>query len=234
MDYNEALRIMKLNQRIYDSLAEDFAQNRPKIAHEFTWLADYFKDGDKVLDLGCGNGRFFELLTSNPGKKISYFGADSSEKLIGMARKNFLQGQFVATDGLQLPFAEDFFDGILCISVLHHLPSYELRREFLRQAFRVLKKEGMMVLAAWHLKSRRYYWKLLIKYFWLKISGKSKLEWGDVFEPWGEGVSGVRFIHSFSQKELKSLFEEVGFKVESVGLLTRKSGKKNWVVIARK
>ncbi|KKS91957.1 MAG: hypothetical protein UV67_C0014G0018, partial [Parcubacteria group bacterium GW2011_GWC1_43_12] len=162
------------------------------------------------------------------------FGADSSEKLIGMARNNFPQGQFVATNGLQLPFGENFFDGILCISVLHHLPSYELRREFLREAFRVIKKDGVMVLTAWHLKSRRYYWNLSIKYFWLKIIGKSKLEWGDILEPWGDGVEGVRFIHNFSRKELKSLFEEVGFKVESAGLLTRKSGKKNWVVVARK
>jgi len=115
---------------------------------------------------------------------------------------------------------------------LHHLPGYDLRREFLRQAHRVLKKGGLLVLTTWSSRSSRQRWKFLIKYSWLKIIGRSNLDWGDFYEPWAD--KGVRYFHNFSTKELRVLLEDAGFKIENIGFLTRKSGERNIVVIARK
>ncbi len=72
----------------------------------------------------------------------------------------------------------------------------------------------------------------VIKYSWLKIVGKSKLDWGDFYESWGE--KGLRYFHSFTRKELSNLFKEVGFQVENIEILNRRSGERNIVVIARK
>jgi len=40
---------------------------------------EYIEPGQKVLDLGCGNGR---LLNALKDKKIDYIGVDNSEKLL--------------------------------------------------------------------------------------------------------------------------------------------------------
>lgn len=234
MDFNEAKRIMELNKRFYDLLADDFSQTRANALEEFASLASYFKDGDSVLDLGCGNGRFYELVCQ-PDKNIKYFGVDNSNRLILLAKQKYPQGQFILSDGLALSFSENFFDKILCAAVLHHLPGDDLRREFLRQAHRVLKQGGLLVLttafAAWG--SRR--WVPLLKYSWLKIMGRSRLDWGDYYEPWGSGGNkGLRYFHNFSVKEIRGLLEDVGFSVESLSFLTRKSGEKNIVAVARK
>lgn len=231
MDLTEARKIMELNKRFYDLLAEEFMRSRANVWEEFMSLSEYFREGDQVLDLGCGNGRFYDLVCGQ-GKMAKYFGVDNSTKLIELARQKYPQGQFLVNDGLELPFGDNFFDKVLCIAVLHHLPGYDLRREFLRQAQRVLKKEGVLVLTTWSARSSWQRWKFLFKYSWLKLIGRSRLDWGDFYEPWAD--KGVRYFHHFTAKELRRLLDDVGFKIENIGFLTRKSGEKNIVVIARK
>lgn len=232
MDLNEAKKIMELNKRFYDLLADDFSRTNINLWEEFKSLSEYFREGDQVLDLGCGNGRFYDLICQQ-GKTAKYFGVDNSARLIDLAKQKYPQGQFILNNGLELPFGENFFDKVLCIAVLHHLPGYELRREFLRQARRVLKKGGLLILTTiWLDWSKSRSWRQLIKYSWLKIVGKSKLDWGDFYEPWGG--KGVRYFHSFTRKEISDLFKEVGWQVENIGILNRRSGERNIVVIARK
>jgi len=245
MNFSEAKKIMELNKRFYDLMAEEFSRTRANVWEEFRSLSEYFQTGDKVLDLGCGNGRFFNLAVQ-PDRQVQYWGVDNSEKLIQLARQNYPAGQFVVGDGLELPFAEDFFDKVLCVAVLHHLPGYEMRREFLRQAHRTLKKGGLLVLAVWVAWPRRRYLGLAAKYFWLKLAGRSKLDWGDFYEPWDnkarspslsqQAVSGrgVRYFHNFSVSELRSLLEDSGFVIESLSFLDRLSGERNIIAIAKK
>src|SRR3989338_3354772 len=113
MDINEAKKIMELNKHFYNLLAEDFSRTRANIWEEFKSLGEYWQDRDQVLELGCGNGRFYDLVC-RPGKNIKYFGVDNSERLIAMAKQNYPQGQFILNDGLELPFGDEFFDDLVC------------------------------------------------------------------------------------------------------------------------
>lgn len=90
------------------------------------------KDGDRVLDLGCGEGR--HVISAYAEANVQAVGVDlgfddlktTAEKFLPFAEpdndaKSF--GLSVA-NGLRLPFADDTFDVVICSEVLEHIPDY--------------------------------------------------------------------------------------------------------------
>jgi SAM-dependent methyltransferase len=221
---------MENNRKLYDELADDFSRTRSSVWEEFKSLKEYFQDSDRILDLGCGNGRFYELFADK--QDVQYFGADNSQKLLNLARQKYPSAQFVPTDGLNLPFANNFFDKILSIAVLHHLPGSQMRREFLLEAGRVLKPGGILVLTTWKLWPNFKHLPTYLNYLMQKVLGQSELDWGDLYIAWGK--KGYRYFHNFSTGELKKLLQGAGFVVQDIGILKRKSGEESMVVVAKK
>ncbi len=212
MDKDYAKYLLNKTLQDYNLIAEDYARTRG-----FIWdiesLAEYVLPGERILDLGCGNGRLLEIIKD---KKIDYIGVDASEKLIEIAKKNYPNSKFQVADALNLPFPDNYFDKIFSIRVLHHFPSEEFRFQFLKEAKRVLKPKGFLILTVWNVwgcKDKKYLW-LLIKSTFLKIIGKSKLNFGDTFIPWGKKV--LRYQHYFTKNELKNLVKKTGFKIKKV------------------
>ena len=221
--------ILKKTKENYNLIAEEFSRTRTEVWPELKFLFDYVKNNDKVLDLGCGNARYFEFLKD---KQIEYIGVDNSEELIKIARKRYPQTKFQNADALKLPFPDNYFDKIYSIAVFHHIPSQELRMRFLKEAKRVLKPGGIFILTAWkfHRKKEIYF---LIKYTILKLIGKSELDFKDVFEPWQNKFE--RYYHWFSQRELKRLVKRSGFKIKKIGIVkNEKNTRRNIHLIAEK
>ncbi|MBM4177706.1 hypothetical protein FJ208_02810, partial [Candidatus Gribaldobacteria bacterium] len=54
-----ALKLIDQNKQVYNKIAYDFSNTRNYLWQDILPLLDYSKKGDKVLDLGCGNGRLF-------------------------------------------------------------------------------------------------------------------------------------------------------------------------------
>ncbi len=235
MDINYAKYLLERTRQDYNLIAEDFSRTRSYLPQDFKLLAEYIKDGDKVLDLGCGNGRLIELFQN---KNVDYSGTDNSEKLIEIAKKKYPHGNFIVSSALSLPFPDNFFDKIYTLATFHHIPSRELRLQFLKEAKRVLRPGGLLILTVWNLWQRKTAWELLSKYTFQKLIGKSKLDFKDIFYPW-KGSSGKRLIqryfHLFTQNELKEITREAGFNVKKNGIL-RTSGRKesNICLIAEK
>ncbi len=109
------------------------------------FLIEEVKEGQRVLDLGCGNGRLFNVLKN---KNIKYIGVDNSEGLLMEAHNQFPEDRekFVKADALNLPFRENEFDVILSIAVLQHIPSKQYRIKFLQECLRTLDKNGKLML----------------------------------------------------------------------------------------
>jgi ubiquinone/menaquinone biosynthesis C-methylase UbiE len=215
MDLEYAKDLLAKNIKDYEMLAEDFSRTR-----QFTWdieiLSQYTSDGDTVLDLGCGNGRLLEVLKKH---RIEYFGPDASKKLIEIARQKYPQNKFEVGDILNLPYSDNFFNKVFAIRTLHHIPSKEFRLQALKEIRRVLKPGGVLILTVWNVWGSKYKINLLrvIKYSFLKIIGKTKLDFGDTFIPWWKmGEKVKRYFHFFTKKELKNLTEEVGLEVEKI------------------
>jgi len=192
-------------------------------------VTDYVKEGEKILDLGCGNGRLFEFLKD---KNIDYIGVDFSEKLISIAKKRFPKAKFEVADAFNLPFSKDTFDKVYSIAVLHHIPSEDFRIIFLEEIRRVLKPGELLILTVWRFHQLKEIY-LLLKYTVLKLIGKSKLDWKDIFEPWGKKVN--RYYHYFSKRELIKLIKKVKFKVIKTGIIKNKRGnRQNIYIVAQK
>ncbi len=237
MDKKHAEYLLVKIRKDYDRIAEDFSSSRAFIWEELIPLAKYVQSGEKVLDLGCGNGRLFSMLKD---KNVKYVGIDSSEKLIEIAKSKY-QGEnlkFLVVEALRLPFSDNSFNKIFSIAVLHHIPSDDFRIEFLKEARRVLQSKGLLILTVWNLRQNKAGPGLLLKYTILRILGKSKLDPGDIFYPWKnpEGkILAQRYVHCFRKKELEKLVEKAGFRIKEIGFLPRgKLKKANIYLVAEK
>lgn len=181
------------------------------------------------MDLGCGNGRYYPFFRK---EDAVYFGADNSQSLIEIARKRFPEANFFIEDALELSFPNEFFDKVFSVAVFHQIPSRSLRFRFLAEVKRVLKNKGLLVLTVWRFNRFRELM-LLFKYTWLKVIGKSKMDWGDILVPWGDKTE--RYYHYFYGKELKDALEEAGFRVVKLGIAeNQRETRQNTYIAARK
>jgi len=230
MEKEYAEYLLKKTKEDYNLIADDFSSKRENTWEETEFLFDsYLSKEMRVLDLGCGNGRYYPVFKT---KKIDYSGIDNSERLISIAKEKYPEAKFQLGDAFNIPFSDNFFDMVYSIAVLHHIPSRELRIQALKEIGRVLKNNGLLILTVWKFHELKEFY-FLIKYTILKLTMKSKLDWDDVFEPWGRKAQ--RYYHWFSQKELEKLAIEAGFKVKKIGIVKNQKGnRKNIYLVAEK
>jgi SAM-dependent methyltransferase len=109
--------------------------------------------GDRVLDLGCGEGRHV-ISTYAEGQDVHSVGVDLSAKDLQTARSRFADFAAIHDDhkqfslavgsALQLPFADHAFDKVICSEVLEHIPDY---KGALAEIHRVLKPRGLLAIS---------------------------------------------------------------------------------------
>lgn len=99
---------------------------------------NYFKNCDKILDIGCGDGRVAKLI----GKKNKFIGID---KTLTYPPKSNIYTKTIELDidGKELPFKHTYFDGVLANNIIEHIFNYELLMEEIN---RVLKTEGKLLV----------------------------------------------------------------------------------------
>lgn len=230
MRQEDAHYLLVKTREDYNLIAQEFSSTRQNVWEEILFLFDnYLVPGDKVLDLGCGNARYYPVFKE---KQTEYIGIDSSKNLIEISKENYPEAEFKVEDALNLSFPDNYFNNVYSIAVLHHIPAKEFRLKFLTEAKRVLKSNGLLVLTVWKLHQIKE-WQLLIKYTLLKLIGKSKLDWNDIYEPWGKKTK--RYYHWFSKKELENLVKEAGFKIEKSGIAkNNKKNRQNIYIVAKK
>jgi ubiquinone/menaquinone biosynthesis C-methylase UbiE len=213
----------------YNAIAGDFSNTRRFIWKGLEPLYHYASSQDKVLDLGCGNGRLLQIFREID---IHYTGVDNSAKLIEIAKQTYPDASFLVADALQLPFEANTFDKVYSVAVLHHIPSRELRLKFLIEAKRVLSSGGLLVLTVWDLQKGKGLGSFL-KYWTSKITGSSRLDLRDTFVSWAKKYD--RYIHCFTKRELIRLCKDSGFSIKETGVLKMKEGgESNIFIIAQK
>lgn len=245
MYLNEAKKIMKKVENDYDAVAKEWDISRFFARADQIKIARQIKNGDRVLDVGCGNGVFYPVLAD---KSINYIGMDISKKLLALAGKKALKNKgkakvkFVKGSITKLPFKNNQFDWVCAFAVLHHIPSEELRSRSAQEIWRVLKPGGRVVATVWNLFSDWAEKKFNINEQLKNI--QEGLDKSDVIIPWKGTVGKVihRYMRAFTKNELSKLFKDAGFKkvmsyyaIKVTGIKSQnvKDGK-DLVLLARK
>jgi ubiquinone/menaquinone biosynthesis C-methylase UbiE len=130
-----------MNPSVYafDRFAEEYDQwfddNAGIYATQVDHLRRYIPTGAQTLETGVGSGRFSSRLGIRNG-------IDPSLRLLAMARSRGLEA--VLGKGEFLPYRDGIFDGVLMMTAICFMDDVD--RSF-HEAFRVLKAEGMLVVA---------------------------------------------------------------------------------------
>jgi SAM-dependent methyltransferase len=161
--------------------------------------------GERVLDLGCGAGRFVAALRDAGADPV---GVDLAEAALERARRNVPGGEFRATTD-EIP--DSSVDLIWCSEVLEHVPD---TAALLSEARRVLKTGGrLLVTTPSHDLPRR----VLI----------ALLRWEGHFDPLGQHV---RF---YTTRSLTRVLETFAFEAVAVeaerGMLVARGRKASLV-----
>lgn len=106
----------------------------------------HLRDGDAILDVGCGTGALLESVAARaPGTRR--VGVDLSPAMLAVAhRKLGDRASLVAAEAGHLPFPDQSFDLVLSSSALHYWPD---PARGLAEIARVLVPKGRVVVTDW-------------------------------------------------------------------------------------
>ena len=89
-------------------------------------LAAMLKDGDSLLDVGCGAGHYYRSIRNTVSRGVRYTGIDATRYYIDRAREAYAadaSARFEVGDIFALDLPARSFDVVLCANVLLHLPT---------------------------------------------------------------------------------------------------------------
>lgn len=146
----------------------------------------------RILDLGCGTGRNLVYL-KNKGFMVT--GCDVSAEALRISKRKVKKGSFAHCHMSSLPFHDGYFEGIVCNHVLQHGTISEIKKA-IKEMYRVLKKDGILLLEVASIKSSKYK-------NGQEIELRTKINVG--------GFDGHIPHHFFTKTELQSMFKK--FKI---------------------
>jgi ubiquinone/menaquinone biosynthesis C-methylase UbiE len=117
---------------------------------EIELAAEYIRDGDAVLDVGCGLG--YALRCYALARRIDAVGIDYSANMVAGARARLGQThpelpiRFEEASVVELPFPAASFDVVTSHRCLMALLDWELQQSALVELHRVLRPGGVLVL----------------------------------------------------------------------------------------
>lgn len=149
---------------LYDDIGHDYDDTRKADSLILDNLCDCLNahKSNYYLEIGCGTGNYLIGMFERGYKNI--VGLDPSELMLNTAREK-CKGKGIERDpsswihafAENLPFQNDFFDGVFCINALHHIKKRN-RGSVFNSVFHVLRNGGRFVIfTSSHAQIDRYW-----------------------------------------------------------------------------
>ena len=126
----------------YSDFEKRFRGSEEDVENKLKKYVEHFNNVNDILDVGCGRGEFLRLLKEN---KKDCEGIDISVSMLKEAEEDGLNCK--KSDAIEYLKSKDnaSFGGIFSAQVIEHFkPLYLI--EFVKQSFRVLKENGVIIL----------------------------------------------------------------------------------------
>lgn len=225
-------------REFYEAHGAEFSATRRGAWDVMRLIQDAVSPGQTLIDVGAGNARLAREIPEGVRyiaiEPSSSMRVDAERYLASRKDSEVRMGAFP-----RLPAREESADVVACLAVLHHLTSDE-RRVAIDELWRILKPGGVLVLTVWNLRSRKFAKLKTWLASWLRLKLVQGGGAGDVWISWNAGGKSVeRYVHCFTQEELRQLFDLNRWSIERCepwggGGPTSVLEGRNLVIVARK
>lgn len=156
--------------KFYSKNAKHYHQTRQKFWVDGEKILEQIKalglEKVRILELGCGSGRFLSYFKLWYQKDFEYVGMDISEGMLELAKQEHPESQFITGDMSQIlnSFDGECFDIVIACASFQHLPNRKERQSLIDKCYRVLRYEGLLMMTNWAFSKRflKKHWRIFI------------------------------------------------------------------------
>lgn len=213
-----ARRLNNINRAFYAQIADDFSETRQQAWPGWKRLLSALPAQDplRILDAGCGNGRFGVFLAhGDPLRRWTYLGIDSSFRLLSEAACSLrasagVKASFVQQDLVFTPLPQASFDVVAAFGLLHHIPGMERRAAFVRALAERTAPNGLLCIAAWRFYDYARFRQRIVPW---SAALEHDVETGDYLLDWRRGGYALRYCHAIDDDEFTALIAASGLRL---------------------
>jgi len=139
---------------IYNDVADDYYElckdnlyHQGKVEKFLSLL-----DGKRILDAGCGFGKYSKFFIE---KGFEPIGIDLADDLLKIARRDVPTGKFEKVDITSLPYDDNSFEGVVAMFSLQHVPT-KLLQKTIQGFWCVLKPSGILLIGVQEGKTEEF------------------------------------------------------------------------------
>ena len=209
MNHATRQRLAAINRIFYRDVAEEFDRTRARPWAGWQPLLPHLAvlpSEPRVLDVGCGNGRFGRYLQQHLGT-IQYTGVDYSPEMLQITRERLPDAQLLSRDLVSEAPPAGPFDLVVCFGFLHHIPGIVQRMELVRALGSALAAGGMLTFVTWRFADFERFRQRIVRW---PAELANQVEPNDYLLDWRRGARALRYCHHFDGAEHEALLHASG------------------------